>query len=95
MNTIFSLGRYFYHFFIGELIKFRWGGSKVRWGLRSLKYGWGMGKILWGPVSLGVLQRGVNKDPGGLHYLMFLFKSHLFGICLVFREFHLCIKHVH
>ena len=53
MNTIFSLGRYFYHFFIGELIKFRWG-------LGSLKYRWGVGKIRWGPVSLGVLQRGVQ-----------------------------------
>ena len=59
MNTIFSLGRYFYHFFIGELIKFRWGGSKFRWGLGSLKYRWRAGKIRWGPVSLGVLQRGV------------------------------------
>ena len=59
MNTIFSLGRYFYHFFIGELIKFRWGGSKFRWGFGSLKYRWGVGKIRWGPVSLGVLQRGV------------------------------------
>ena len=61
MNTIFSLGRYFYHFFIGELIKFRWGGSKFRWGLGSLKYNWGVGKIRWGPLSMGVLQRGVQS----------------------------------